>query len=93
MSSFEWSDTQLRLLIDERKQRNSEYHTIPNKKKRVFWEDIANKLNVQGNTNYFIGDDCRKKFLTLTKAFNVSITCLDPTRNMDNLYTYILIIM
>ena len=73
MSSFtEWPDAQLRLLINECKQRNAEYHAIPNKKKRAFWDDVANKLNEQENTNYFLGEDCHKKFLNLTKTFNVS---------------------
>ena len=76
MSSIEWFDAQLRFLIDERKQRNSEYHAIPNKKKRDFWKDIANKLNERENTNYFTGEDCHKKFLSLTKAFYVSITSI-----------------
>ena len=71
-SSTEWSDAQLCLLINERKQRNSEYHATPNKKKRAFWDDVANKLNEQENTNYFLGGNCHKKFLNPTKAFNVS---------------------
>ena len=84
MSSIEWSDAQLRILVDERKQRNAEYHATPNKKKRLFWEDIANKINEQERTNYFIGDDCHKKFLHLTKAFYVSSDCLCSMRNLDS---------
>ena len=72
MSSTEWSDVQLRLLINERKQRNAEYHATPNKKKQYFWDDIANKLNEQENTNFFLGKMCQNKFSSLTKAFNVS---------------------
>jgi hypothetical protein len=34
MATIEWGDAQVRLLIDERKQRNSEFHATPNKKKR-----------------------------------------------------------
>ena len=72
MSSTEWSDAQFRLLINECKQRNFKYYVIPNKKKRAFWDDVANKLNKQENTNYFLDKDCHKKFLNLTKAFNAS---------------------
>ena len=72
MSSDDWNDDQVRFLIDERKERNLEYHSTPNKKKRLFWEDIARKLNEQENTNYFTGDDCNKKFSNLTKAFKVN---------------------
>ena len=71
-STMEFSDAQLRVLIDERKNRNAEYHSTTNKKKYLFWNEIAEKLNVQENTNYFTGDECHKKFLSLTKAFYVS---------------------
>ena len=64
---MEFSDAQLRVLIDERKNRNAEYHSTTNKKKYLFWNEIAEKLNVQERTNYFY-----KKFLSLTKAFYVS---------------------
>ncbi|CAB4374877.1 unnamed protein product [Rhizophagus irregularis] len=66
---MEFSDAQLRTLIDERKHRNAEYHAITNKKKYLFWDEIAEKLNDQENTNYFTGEACHKKFLGLTKAF------------------------
>src|SRR5436305_14707478 len=68
---MEFSDAQLRILIDERKNRNAEYHFITNKKKYLFWNEIAEKLNVQERTNYFTGDECHKKFLSITKAFYV----------------------
>ncbi len=69
---MEFSDVQLHVLIDERKNRNAEYHSTINKKKYFFWNEIAEKLNVQKNTNYFTGDECYKKFLSLTKVFYVS---------------------
>ena len=66
---MEFSDAQLRILIDERKERNAEYHATPNKKKNLFWVNIASKLNDLENTNYFTGENCHNKFLGLTKAF------------------------
>jgi hypothetical protein len=73
MSSIEWSDAQLRILIDERKQRNAEYHNITNKKKHLFWDSIAEQINGLENTLvYFTGEACNKKFLSLTRAFYVS---------------------
>ena len=69
---MEFSDTQLRVLINERKNRNAEYHSTTNKKKYLFWNEIAEKINDQENTNYFTGEACHKKFLGLTKAFYVS---------------------
>ena len=69
---MEFSDAQLRILIDERKNRNAEYHATTNKKKYIFWNEIAEKINDQENTNYFTVEACHKKFLGLTKAFYVS---------------------
>ena len=61
-SSTEWSNAQLRLLINERKQKTAEYHATPNKKKQDFWNDIASKLNEQENTNFFLGKICQKPY-------------------------------
>ncbi|RIA83164.1 hypothetical protein C1645_880665 [Glomus cerebriforme] len=43
--SLEWNNEQTRILIDERKMGNEEYHRTPNRNKRNFWEKIAEKLN------------------------------------------------
>ncbi|GBC06555.1 hypothetical protein RclHR1_06910002 [Rhizophagus clarus] len=72
MSSTEWSNAQLHLFINERKQRNAEYHATPNKKKQYFWDNITNKLNEQENTNFFLSKICQNKFSSLTKAFNTA---------------------
>ena len=45
--SLEWTEAQTRILIDERRQRNSEYHATPKGKKHLFWVDIARKINEQ----------------------------------------------
>ena len=70
--SAQWNDEQTRILIDERKNGNEVYHRTPNRNKKDFWEDIANEINRVNNTNYFTGEDCNKKFLTLTRAYYVS---------------------
>ncbi|RIA79314.1 hypothetical protein C1645_840981 [Glomus cerebriforme] len=66
---MEFSDIQLHILIDEHKNRNAEYYVTINKKKYLFWNKIAKKINNQENTNYFTGEAYHKKFLNLTKAF------------------------
>ena len=71
--SLEWNDEQTRILIDKRKNGNEEYHCTPNRNKRNFWEKIAEKLNENYNTNYFTGEACNKKFLSLTRAYYVTI--------------------
>ena len=70
--SLEQNEEETRFLIDERKNGNEEYHQTPKRNKRIFWEEIANKLNQIHNTNYFTGEGCNKKFLTLTRAYYVS---------------------
>ena len=70
--SLEWNEEETCFLIDERKNGNEEYHQTPKRSKRIFWKEIANKLNQMHNTNYFTREDYNKKFLTLTWAYYVS---------------------
>ena len=70
--SLEWNEEETRFLIDERKNGNEEYHQTPKRNKRIFWEEIANRLNQIHNTNYFTREGCNKKFLTLTWAYYIS---------------------
>ncbi|RGB21937.1 hypothetical protein C1646_731540 [Rhizophagus diaphanus] len=69
--SLEWNDKQTRILIVEHKNGNGEYHQTPKRNKRMFWEKIAEKLNEINNSNYFTGEACNKKFLSLTRAYYV----------------------
>ena len=71
--SLEWNDEQTHILIDERKNGNGEYHWTPKRNKRIFWKKIAEKLNEVNNSNYFTGKACNKKFLSLTRAYYVSL--------------------
>jgi len=71
--SLEWNDEQTHILTDERKNGNVEYHWTPKRNKRIFWEKIAEKLNEVNNSNYFTGEACNKKFLSLTRAYYVSL--------------------
>jgi hypothetical protein len=43
------------------------------------------KLNEWENTNYFTGEDCRKKFMNLTKAFKVSSSCFGSLKDLAGL--------
>ncbi|RIA89839.1 hypothetical protein C1645_824240 [Glomus cerebriforme] len=65
MSSIEWADSFL--LMNENKEiLNTMLLQI---RRNISFGDIAGKINEQENTNYFTGEDCHKKFLSLTKAF------------------------
>ena len=44
--SSEWDDPEERFLINERKNRNVEYHGLrKGRQKHAFWDDITKKLN------------------------------------------------
>jgi Myb/SANT-like DNA-binding domain len=62
----DWNDLEERLLINERKNRNAEYHALKNgQPKQAFWDNIAQKINHQRKTT-FTGKQCHNKFLNLT---------------------------
>ena len=68
----EWNNREVRLLINERKNRNVEYHGLrKGRQKHAFWDDIALKINDQYGT-IFTGDQCYNKFCNLTRSYYVS---------------------
>jgi len=67
-----WTDDHLRLLIDERKNRNAEYHNIPGNSRTDFWDNVANKINQEFNTKY-TGVQCKGKFQNLVRDYTVSL--------------------
>ena len=46
----EWTDAQTRILIDERRNRNEEYHNL-GRNRDVFWEIIATRINEEHGTS------------------------------------------
>ena len=40
-SPVEWTERQIRLLIDQRKYRNEEYYRIVGRSRRGFWDSVA----------------------------------------------------
>ena len=49
----DWNQPEERQLIDERKSRNSEYHSLKNgQPKHAFWNNIAQNINNRHNTTY-----------------------------------------
>ncbi|CAB4487428.1 hypothetical protein RhiirA1_515887 [Rhizophagus irregularis] len=83
--SAQWSEEQIRMLIDERKNGNEQYHRTPNHNKRNFWEDIANEINRVNNTNYFTGKDYNKKFLALIQAYYTAKAYKEGTKKKRSL--------
>jgi len=67
-----WTDKQLDLLIKERENKNAEYHNIPGSDRVEFWKAIAETINKQFKTG-FSGEQCKNRFRTLVRDYNVSI--------------------
>ena len=39
-----WTEEQLRMMIDERKNNNEYYHTLHEGRKMIWWGQVASKL-------------------------------------------------
>ena len=70
----EWTDAQIRTLIDERKTRNDEFYNF-GKNRKIFWNSIADKINQENGTS-FNGHQCKEKFSNLVQDYNVSYYCI-----------------
>ena len=65
-----WTDDQLRLLIDERKEKNEHYHSLNNAMRCNFWKGLASQINLKFGTNYN-GKKCKEKFQSLIRGHKV----------------------
>lgn len=66
-----WNEQQIRLLINQRKNRNIEYHQTPGRSRVAFWDSVARRINRSAGSN-FMGIQCRRKFENLVSSYNVS---------------------
>ena len=66
-----WNEWEIRLLIDQRKYRNHEYHQIIGRSRTMFWESVARRINRAAGSN-FTGKQCRRKFDNLVSIYKVS---------------------
>uniref|UniRef100_U9UB08 Myb/SANT-like DNA-binding domain-containing protein n=1 Tax=Rhizophagus irregularis (strain DAOM 181602 / DAOM 197198 / MUCL 43194) TaxID=747089 RepID=U9UB08_RHIID len=64
----EWTDPQIRTLIDERRTRNDEFHNL-GRNQKIFWNSIADKINQENGTS-FNGHQCKEKFSNLVWDYN-----------------------
>ncbi|RIB17017.1 hypothetical protein C2G38_2188479 [Gigaspora rosea] len=65
----EWTDSQIRVLIDERRNRNNDYHNFGRNRIR-FWDSIATRINQEHNTS-FNGYQCKEKFMNFVRDYNL----------------------
>ncbi len=61
--TVEWSEEEVRALIDERKRRNADFHLV--------FEEVAKKIEEDTGTN-FTGSQCRDKFKNVVRDCKVS---------------------
>lgn len=66
-----WDERTIRLLIDQRKHRNQEYHQIVGRSRRKFWDSVSRRINRSAGTN-FEGIQCKRKFQSLVSNYYVS---------------------
>ena len=68
-----WTDEMVQFMIKERKDNNDYYHTLVEGGKRIFWEDIAMKINLKYKSR-FIGSQVKEKFQGIIRDCRVSKT-------------------
>ena len=71
MLTIEWSEQEIRALIDERKRRNNDYYRTFGRSKVQFWNEVAVKIK-ENTESDFTGIQCREKFKNLIKDCKVS---------------------
>ena len=67
----QWTYQEIRLLIDQRKNRNIEYYRIIGRSRLAYWDSIARRINRVTGSN-FNGNQCKRKFKNLVATYNVS---------------------
>ncbi|CAB4484792.1 unnamed protein product [Rhizophagus irregularis] len=63
-----WTDRQLRVLINEKKNKNNNFHELSGNIKHNFWKGLASKINLEFRTTY-TGRQCKEKFNSLVRAY------------------------
>lgn len=66
-----WNEREVRLLIDQRKNRNLEYYQTIGRSRVPFWDSVARRINRSVGSN-FTGVQCKRKFENLVMAYRVN---------------------
>lgn len=61
-----WNEYEIKILIEERRNRNEEYWNIAGNSRTAFWESVASKINLQFQSGY-TGHQCKDKFQNLIR--------------------------
>jgi len=65
-----WNESEISILINERKLRNEEYWLTPGRDRTAFWDSIAAKINIEYQTAY-TSKQCQEKFQNLVRDYTV----------------------
>ena len=66
-----WTDEQVRILIDRRKEKNVDYHNLHGNMKGIFWQEVADRINLRFETSY-TGHQAKSKFQDIVRDCKVS---------------------
>ena len=69
--AIEWSESEIRALIDIRKKRNEDYYRIFGRSKVQFWNEVAEKI-YEVLEFKFTGIQYREKFKHIVRECKVS---------------------
>ncbi len=67
-----WNERDIRLLIDQRKNRNVEYHRTVGRSRAAFWASVSRRIRRSGGSSNFSPLQCRRKFENLVTMYYVS---------------------
>jgi hypothetical protein len=70
-NTIDWGDNEVKLLINERRNRNEEYWFMLRRSKLPFWKDVAEKIKEEFNTDV-TAVQCQAKFKGIVKDCKVS---------------------
>ena len=66
-----WNEQEVQLLINQRQNRNVEYHQVVGRSRATFWNSVARRINRSVGSN-FTGVQCKRKFENLVSIYYVS---------------------
>lgn len=66
-----WTNDQIRMLIDERKENNEKFHDLVGGGKKMYWKEVASKINLKFGTS-FSGQQTKEKFQGLVRDCHVN---------------------
>ena len=50
--TIEWSEKEIRSLVDERRRQNSDYHRVFGRSKVGFWNEVTEKVKEETGTDF-----------------------------------------